>query len=67
MKYGGSKTLDDGPKHAALFSLKLTSNPGNPGNQPGDSGTSTMAWFRADCYGHQQCLKSEYKVYNYSM
>lgn len=36
-------TVDDGAGHEALFSLKLTSDPGNPGNQPGDPGTtSTM-------------------------
>ena len=40
MKYGGNETLDDGMGHAALFSMKLTSNPGNPGNQPGDPGLS---------------------------
>lgn len=38
MKYGGNKTLDDGMGDAALYSMKLTSNPGNPGNQPGDPG-----------------------------
>ena len=45
MKYGGNMTLNDGMGHAGLFSMKLTSNPGNPGNQPGDPGlfTSTLS------------------------
>lgn len=38
MKYGGNKTVDDGAGDAALFSMKLTSDPGSPGNQPGDPG-----------------------------
>lgn len=34
MKYGGNETVDDGAGHTALFSMKLTSDPGSPGNQP---------------------------------
>ena len=30
--------MDDGAGHTALFSMKLTSDPGSPGNQPGDPG-----------------------------
>lgn len=41
-KYGGNETVDDGAGNAALFSMRLTSNPGNPGNQPGDPGTTSM-------------------------
>ena len=40
MKYGGNKTVDDGAGHTALFSMKLTSNPGSPGIQPRDSGNT---------------------------
>lgn len=38
MKYGGNKTVDDRAGDTALFSIKLTSNPGSPGNRPGDPG-----------------------------
>ena len=41
LKYGGQIPVSDGDGNVANFQINLVSDPGDPGNQPGDPGTTT--------------------------